>query len=364
MAKELLEGSKALAKSAVLAGCRFYASYPIQPNTNLMEAMARELSTAGGVSMNAESEGEAINMVWGAAATGKRAMCSTTGTGMSLMMEAMSEMFAARIPYVFVHMARGQSEYRIGVKGGGHGDYRYIGYAPHTVQEAADLVRLAFYTADKFQTPVLIQADYVLTHTVEAVEFKPVDEKDLKPKTWAITGAKGRTPQVLSFITGVYSLGAPRVKYGTWMEGQMDRIAYLENNVPTMADTGYTDDADLVVIAYGYAARFVKFAVKQAREEGLKIGYVRPITIWPLPKKEILDAANKAKAVAVFEMNNGQMVDDIRLIVLGKVPVHFIGRISHDESGFGVGNAIQIPKLLEKFREVYKTLPAAAHGKR
>lgn len=363
MAKELLEGSRALAKSAVLAGCRFYASYPIQPNTNLMEAMSKELSAAGGVSMNAESEGEAINMVWGAAATGMRALCSTTGTGMSLMQEAMSEMFAARIPYVFIHMARGQSEYRIGVKGGGHGDYRYIGYAPHTVQEAADLVRRAFYTADKFQTPVLIQADYVLTHTVEAVEFKPFDEKDLKPKTWAITGAKGRTPQVLSFINGISTLGAPRTKYGKWMEGAMDRIDYLEKNVETLVDTGHVDDAELVVIAYGYAARFVKFAVKQARDEGMKIGYIRPITIWPLPKKEILDAANKAKAIAVFEMNSGQMVDDIRLIVLGKIPVHFIGRISHDESGFGVGDAITIPKLMEKFRETYKTLPAA-QGKR
>jgi 2-oxoglutarate ferredoxin oxidoreductase subunit alpha len=131
-----------------------------------------------------------------------------------------------------------------------------------------------------------------------------------------------------------------------------------------MADTGYVDDANLVAIAYGYAARFVKFAVKQAREEGLKIGYVRPITIWPLPKKEIMDAAGKAKAIAVFEMNNGQMVDDIRLLVLGKIPVHFIGRISHDESGFGVGDAITIPKLLDKFREVYKTLKVPAHGKR
>ena len=142
--RRLSDGSEAIAQAAIDAGCRFYASYPIQPNTHLIEAMAKEIGKAGGVHINAESEGEAISMVWGAAATGARAMCSTTATGMSLMQEAMSEMFAAQIPYVFVHMSRGQTEYRIGTRGGGHGEYRYIAYAPHTVQEAYDLTRLAF----------------------------------------------------------------------------------------------------------------------------------------------------------------------------------------------------------------------------
>jgi 2-oxoglutarate ferredoxin oxidoreductase subunit alpha len=135
--------------------------------------------------------------------------------------------------------------------------------------------------------------------------------------------------------------------------------------VEPKAETGHLDDADLVLIAYGYAARFVKYAVQKARDEGLKVGYVRPITIWPLPKKEIMEAADRAKAIAVFEMNNGQMVDDIRLIVLDKLPVHFIGRISHDESGFGVGEAIEIPNLLAKIREVYAAAkPAAGSRKR
>lgn len=355
--KQLLEGSKAIAKSAVKAGCRFYASYPIQPNTHLIEAMAVELAKVGGVHMNAESEVEAINMVWGAAATGHRAMCSSTVTGMSLMQEAMSEMFAAEVPYVFVHMSRGQTEYRVLTRGGGHNEYRYIVYSPHTVQEAADLVRLAFYTADKFRTPVAVQSDYVLSHTVEAVEFKDFDEGDLPPRDWAITGAQGRPPRVNSFIRGTYSLAEKSsMSYGELQERALERIAYLEANVPAMADSGYVDDADLVVMAFGYAARFVKYAVSQLREEGLKVGYIRPISLWPFPKKEVLAAANTAKAIAVFELNAGQMADDVRLTVLGKAPVHFIGRISQDDSGFGMGKAIEIPNLTAKIRETYSGL--------
>ncbi|MEE9285796.1 MAG: 3-methyl-2-oxobutanoate dehydrogenase subunit beta, partial [Dehalococcoidia bacterium] len=246
--KQLIDGSKAIAGSAIRAGCRFYASYPIQPNTHLIDVMANELAKVGGVAMNAESEGEAINMVWGAAATGNRAMCSTTVTGMSLMQEAMSEMFAAEIPYVFVHMARGQTEYRLGTRGGGHGEYRYIAFAPHTVQEAADLTRLAFYTADKYRTPVLVQADYVLTHTVEAMEFRDLDESDLEDKDWSIDGARNRPRRVNSFIRGTYSVGDKlAIGYGELQERSMERIAYLEENVPAMAETGHLDDADLVV---------------------------------------------------------------------------------------------------------------------
>lgn len=355
MSKDLLEGSKAMAKAAVAAGCRFYASYPIQPNTHLIEAMSQELERVQGVCMNAESEGEAISMVWGAAVTGNRAMCSSSVTGMSLMHEAMSEMFAAEVPYVFVHMARGQTEYRVGTRGGGHGEYRYISYAPHTVQEAVDLMHLAFYTAEKFSTPVLLQADYVLTHTVEPVEFKKFDEKDIPNWNRDITGAKDRAPRVNSFIRGTYNVGEKsQLAYGALQERSMDRINYLETNVPSLTDVGHLDDADLVVMAFGYVARFVKYAVAQLREEGLKIGYIRPITLWPFPRKEVLEAADKAKRIAVFELNFGQMVDDVRLTVMGKVPVDFIGRISQDNSGFGMGKALEIPELTEKIRGTYE----------
>ncbi|MBI3744645.1 MAG: 3-methyl-2-oxobutanoate dehydrogenase subunit beta, partial [Chloroflexi bacterium] len=295
--KELMEGSKAIAKSAIAAGCRFYASYPIQPNSHLIEAMAKELAKVGGVHINAESEGEAISMVWGAAVTGNRAMCSSTVTGMSLMHEAMSEMFAAEVPYVFVHMSRGQTEYRVGTRGGGHGEYRYIAFAPHTVQEAADLTRLAFYTAEKYRTPVLLQSDYILTHTVEPVEFKPFKEEGLVGRDkWAITGAKGRAARINSFIRGTYNADEKSsLGYGALQERGMERIAFLESSVKPMADTGYLDDSEMVVMAFGYVARFVKYAVNILRDEGLKIGYIRPITLWPFPNETVLQAAGKCK---------------------------------------------------------------------
>jgi len=361
--KQLSDGSKAIAQAAIDAGCRFYASYPIQPNTHLIEAMAKEIGAAGGVQINAESEGEAISMVWGAAATGSRAMCSTTATGMSLMQEAMSEMFAAQIPYVFVHMSRGQTEYRIGTRGGGHGEYRYISYAPHTVQEAYDLTRLAFYNAHKFTTPVLLQSDYVLSHTVEAVDFVDLDESDLPNLSdRAIDGARGRVPRVNSFLFGTRTRDEMRKAreeeggYGGHQERSLDRIAYLESVVPPLAETGHLDNADLVVIAFGYVARFVKYAVKLLRDEGLRVGFVRPITLWPFPKEAVTEAAKRAKHIAVFELNGGQMVDDVRLTVLGTVPVEFIGRISQDSSGFGIGKAIEIPELTAKIRETYERM--------
>ena len=358
--KQLLEGSKVIARAAVDAGCRFYASYPIQPNSHLIESMSTELERVGGIHLNAESENEAINMVWGAAVTGHRAMCSTTVTGMSLMHEAMSEMFAAEVPYVFVHMARGQTEYRVGTRGGGHNEYRYISYAPHTVQEAYDLTRKAFYTADKYSTPVLVQADYVLTHTIEALEFTDFDESGLGSREdKAITGAKGRPARINSFIRGTYNVGESlAVSYGELQERAVGRIAWLEANVPNEAETGYLDDSDLAVMAFGYASRFAKYAVKKLREEGLKVGFVRPITMWPFPKDAVLEAAAKCKRIAVFELNAGQMVDDVRLTVMGKVPVDFIGGISQDDSGFGMGKAIEIPELSAKIRETYEQMAA------
>jgi len=256
--RRLADGSQAIAQAAIDAGCRFYASYPIQPNTHLIEAMAKEMGKVGGVYINAESEGEAISMVWGAAATGARAMCSTTATGMSLMQEAMSEMFAAQIPYVFVHMSRGQTEYRIGTRGGGHGEYRYVSYAPHTVQEAYDLMRLAFYTAHKFTTPVLVQSDYVLSHTVEAVDFQGRDESDLPDRSGrAVDGARGRTPRINSFLFGTRSrdeLQKARDEeggYGGHQERALDRILYLEDAVPTMVETGHLAASDPLALGSG-----------------------------------------------------------------------------------------------------------------
>jgi len=362
--KVLMEGSQAICEAAVRAGCRFYAAYPIQPNTALLEQMSRRMPDVGGVCMNAESELEAINMVWGAASTGTRSLCSSTGTAVSLMQESMAEMANAGIPYVFIHMARGQSEYFQATRGGGHSDYRYIVLAPHTVQEAVDLIQEAFYLSDLFQHPVLVQADYILGHTVEPVEFKGEGEGELPPKTWAIRGAKGRPPRVMSFISGGIALGERTASYGRLLERSADTNAYIQEHLKPRVETGFLDDAELAVAAFGFAGRFTKYAVKLAREQGMKVGYIRPITLWPFPMAAVANAARKVKAIAVFETNAGQMIEDVRLAVEGSVPVHFIGRISTDDSGFGVGDAVYAENILAGIKRVYEGLKQPASRRR
>jgi 2-oxoglutarate ferredoxin oxidoreductase subunit alpha len=192
LTRVLLEGSHAIAEAAIQAGCRFYAGYPITPSTEILEYMSHRMPQVGGVCMNAESEIEAINMVWGAAGCGVRAMIASTGQGISLMQESLAEMANAELPCVVVNMMRGQGDYFQATRGGGHGDYRHIVLAPHTVQEAVELVMLAFHLADRWRNPVDVLGDFLLGHTSEAVEFRPRDEPDLAPKTWAATGAKGR----------------------------------------------------------------------------------------------------------------------------------------------------------------------------
>jgi 2-oxoglutarate/2-oxoacid ferredoxin oxidoreductase subunit alpha len=192
MRRVLMEGSHAIAEAAVQAGCRFYAGYPITPSTEILEYMSHRLPQVGGVCMNAESEIEAINMVWGAAGCGVRAMIASTGQGISLMQESLAELANAEIPCVVVNMMRGQGDYFQATRGGGHGDYRHVVLAPHTVPEAVDLVMLAFNLADKWRNPVDVLGDFVLAHTSEAVAFQPLDERDLPPKTWAATGKGSR----------------------------------------------------------------------------------------------------------------------------------------------------------------------------
>jgi 2-oxoglutarate ferredoxin oxidoreductase subunit alpha len=193
-----MEGSVALAEAAILAGCRFYAGYPITPSTEILEYMSHRQPQVGGVCVNAESEIEAINMVWGAAACGVRAMIASTGQGISLMQESFAELANAQIPIVAVNMCRGQGDYFQATRGGGHGDYRFIVLAPASAQEAVDLCRQAFHLADKWRNPVLIMGDFLLAHTSELVAFGAVEEPPLPPKTWATTGAKGRRSITLS----------------------------------------------------------------------------------------------------------------------------------------------------------------------
>jgi 2-oxoglutarate ferredoxin oxidoreductase subunit alpha len=350
----LLEGAEAIGEAAIRAGCRFYASYPIQPNTHLLEYMAENLPKVGGVHINAESELEAVNMVWGAAAAGARAMVSSTGTGMSLMQEAFAEAANAGLPYVIVHMARGQSEYWQATRGGGHGEYRHIVLAPATVQEAVELTGLAFYLADKYRVPAFIQADYTLGHTTEAVHFPTRDESDLHPKDWIATGARGRPIRDLNFtsVTGAAS------EYGALLEHAGDKYRAIEANEQRW-EASNLDDSDFLVVSFGYAARFAKYAVSLARAEGIRAGFFRPISLYPFPAQALDTAARRVRALAVYEMNGGQMLEDVRLAVLGRVPVHFIGGVSQDPSGFGIGPALQPDAILARIREVDEKVRAA-----
>jgi len=356
MTRVLMEGSCAMAEAAIQAGCRFYAGYPITPSTEILEYMSARLPQVGGTCMNAESEIEAIGMVWGAAGCGVRSMIASTGQGISLMQESFAELANAQIPIVAVNMCRGQGDYFQATRGGGHGDYRFIVLAPSTAQEAVSLVQDAFHLADKWRNPVLLMGDFLLAHTSELVEIAAPIEAPLPPKSWATTGAAGRRGLTLSPL-------GPSEKLSTDIA---TALAQVTDKHPGMVaaeqrvETGFVDDAELIVVAFGFPGRFVKYAVKLARESGLKVGFVRPISLWPFPTRAVAGAAAGAKAVAVFELNAGQMVEDVQLAVLGRVPIHFIGGISHDHSGFGVGPALRVEHILARIRDVYPRAAASA----
>jgi len=349
MTRQLMEGSCALAEAAIQAGCRFYAGYPITPSTEILEYMAGRLPQVGGTCMNAESEIEAIGMVWGAAGCGVRAMTASTGQGVSLMQESFAELANAQIPVVAVNMCRGQGDYFQATRGGGHGDYRFIVLAPASAQEAVDLAQLAFYLAEKWRNPVMIMGDFLLSHTSEIVEFRAPAFPELPAKSWAITGANGRRGITLSPLGPAEKL---TTDIATTLAHATDKHTAIKAE-EVRVDTGHLDDAELVVVAFGFPGRFVKYAVQLARARGLKVGYVRPITLWPFPTAAVAAAAERTRAVAVFELNGGQMVEDVQLAVLGRVPVHSIGGISHDHSGFGVGPLLDVDYILTRIAGVY-----------
>jgi len=347
--RALLEGSVAMAEAAVQAGCRFYAGYPITPSTEILEYMSVRLPQVGGVCMNAESEIEGIGMVWGAAGCGVRSMIASTGQGISLMQESFAELANAQIPVVAVNMGRGQGDYFQSTRGGGHGDYRFIVLAPSSAQEAADLAQLAFHLADKWRNPVLIQGDFLLAHTAEIVDVSPRTFPPLPPKTWAITGAAGRRGINLSPIMAAEKLAS---NHGAHLAGAIAKHAGIKAE-EVRVESGLLDDAELVVVAFGFPGRFAKYAAKLARERGLRVGFVRPITLWPFPTAAVAEAAARARAVAVFELNAGQMIEDVELAVRGRVPVHAIGGVSHDHSGFGVGPMLDVEYVLRRLEEVH-----------
>ena len=349
MARRLMEGSEAIAEAMVAAGCRFFAGYPMTPFTEILERMAEFLPPVDGVCMNAESELEAIGMAWGAAATGARAATGSTGQGLALMQESISEMCTARIPLVVINMGRGQGDYYQATRGGGHGDYRTPVLAPSTVAEAVELVPVAFDLADRWRNPVLIYGDYYLGHTSQAVEIASPAPSEVDPtdKPWALdgsTGGSGRA-KLLSSLGEAKQRDGVGYDLAEHLERAGTATLEMAAGIEPRCDVGHCDDADLVVVAFGTIGRFVRWVVKELRAEGHAVGYVRPITLYPFPTDAVIAAAAGARSVAVYENNLGQMIDDVRLSLLGSCPVEFIGGLSMDSSGFGVGPEIDAPRI-------------------
>jgi 2-oxoglutarate/2-oxoacid ferredoxin oxidoreductase subunit alpha len=358
--RELMEGSEALARAAVVAGCRFFAGYPMTPFTEVLEHFAKLLPEAGGVCINAESELEAVGMTWGALATGARAATGSTGQGLSLMQESFSEITLAELPLVVFNMARGQQDYYQATRGGGHGDYRHIVLAPQDVTEGVELVQLAFHLADKWRNPALLYGDYLLAHTYEALTIEPMQFPELPPKDWAVDGTLSGSGASRSVTPlGVGKVG--QTALGQAALGQEGKAQYIATKIPLMerevrVETGFLDDAETVVVAFGSPAKFVKYAVRRLRAAGHRIGYVRPITLWPFPYATVADAASgpSVRRMGSFELSAGQMIDDVRIGVAGRAPVSFIGGVSTDHSGFGVGRLLDVDIVGERLLALHE----------
>ena len=347
MTRRLMEGSEAIASAMVAAGCRFFSGYPMTPFTEVLENMARLLPAVGGTCMNAESEIEAVGMAWGASATGMRSATGSVGQGLSLMQESLSEICFARLPLVVLNMARGQGDYFQATRGGGHGDYRHIVLAPADIPEAVRLIQLAFHLAEAWRNPVLFMGDYYLAHVQEAVDTAPISFGPAVEKPWALDGSSSGTgrAKLVSPIFPVKRNDAVQTDYGQYLGQMADRVGVMAQGVEPLVETGFTADAELVVVAYGTPGRYIRFVVSELRAQGVPVGFVRPVTLWPFPTDAVAQAAAGAKALAVYELNTGQMYDDVRLAVLGRCPVHFIGRVEMDASGFGMSFDLDVEIL-------------------
>ncbi|HCX78040.1 MAG: 3-methyl-2-oxobutanoate dehydrogenase subunit VorB [Eubacteriales bacterium] len=329
MAKQLMKGNEAIGEAAIQAGCRYFFGYPITPQNEVPEYMSRRLPEVGGVFLQAESEVAAINMVYGAAGAGARVMTSSSSPGISLKQEGISYIAGSELPCVIINIIRGgpglggiqpaQSDYFQATKGGGHGDYNLFVFAPASVQEMVDLIMESFDIADYYRNPVMIMGDGTLGQMMEPVEFKAIKKRDLPPKDWATTGCVGREHNIINSL----ALVAENLEKHNWK--LQEKYKQMKENEQRW-ELYKTEDAELVMVAYGTTARIVKSVVNKLREQGIKAGLLRPITIFPYPEKAFALLPDSVKAFLTVEMSAGQMVQDVRLAVNGKRPVHFCGR--------------------------------------
>lgn len=327
--RELVKGNVAIARAAIEAGCRYYFGYPITPQNDIPEYLAKNLPLVGGVFLQGESEIASINMCMGVAATGKRAMTSSSGPGMSLKQEGLSYMASSQLPVVVVNIMRSgpglggispsQGDYYQATRGGGHGDYRMIVLAPNCSQEMWDLTFLAFDLAEKYRNPAQILADAVLGQTSEVVDTRIPPQIELPPKDYIVSSRKGRPKRVIkSLFLGERELE----KHCFHLDKKYKEIEANE----VRWDEYLTDDAEIVIVAFGISSRIARTAIDRAREKGIKAGLFRPITIWPYPYKRLNALADKVNKFLCFELNLGQMVDDVRIAVGDKAQIFLYAR--------------------------------------
>jgi 2-oxoisovalerate ferredoxin oxidoreductase alpha subunit len=349
MRKQLMKGNEAIVRSAILSGCRAFYGYPITPASEIAEAAALYMPRAGGVFLQAESEVAAMNMLYGAASAGVRGMSASSGPGISLMQEGISYMAGAELPCVIADITRGgpglgniaaeQGDYHQVVKGGGHGNYRTIVLAPHSVQEMADLTALAFELADRYRTPVVLLADGFIGQMMEPVEFPQTATAPALPE-YAVTGTEQTRGNL---ITSLHLDIDEMEAHQNHLEAKYARAEQCE----VRAEEWRTEDAEIVLTGYGIVGRILKAVAAEARAGGLKVGVLRPITLYPFPKWHFKRLGERARVFGVVEMSNGQMLDDVRLALDGARPVEFLSRVggnvpSHEEAlGFVRGLALR-----------------------
>ncbi len=352
MKRLLVKGNEAVAMGAIEAGCRFYFGYPITPQSDIPEYISREFPKVGGVFIQAESEIASINMVLGASSCGVRAMTSSSSPGISLKQEGISYMSGSEVPGLIVNISRSgpglggidasQSDYFQAVKGGGHGGYHIIVLAPHSVQEMYDLTMLGFDLSDRYRVPAMLLGDSVVGQMKEALTPHPyVRPADLPEKDWVVSGKAGRAQRVVkSLYLGDGELEAHNWKlYGKYQQLKEKEVRYEAVGL---------EDAQLLVTAFGSTARIAKTAIRMAREAGLKVGLLRPITLFPFPEKALLAATAVTKKVLCVELNTGQMVEDVRLSVAPDAKVSFYGRPP------GTGSLPSPEELLTQIRKYYE----------
>lgn len=348
--KMLMKGNEVIAEAALRAGCRHYFGYPITPQTEIAHYFAKKMPACGGTFVQAESEIAAINMVYGAASAGARVMTSSSSPGISLKQEGISYASCAELPAVIVNIVRcgpglggilpAQCDYFQAVKGGGHGDYKMVVLAPGSVQELYELTVEAFNISDRYRVLTMIMGDGILGQMMEAVEFK--DEEDIikADKTWAVTGTgMSRENNV---ITSIYIQPEILERHNQKLQAKYAKIEENEKRV----EVYNCDGADIIVTAFGTVGRIVKNVIRAAKAEGVKVGLIRPISLWPFPSEAFEKYAETPKAFLSVEMNAGQMVEDVRLAVNGKRPVHFHGRMG--------GMIPTQQEILDKIKDILK----------